>query len=530
MVKMSLQKCLGIVGLIVTTEAGLSKQRVPSNLADLNGGTPSTGNCTMKWQNVFADHFSWSNPNGYDTEFPLRYFTYDNYWGGPGSPIWFYSGNEGNVENYVNATGLMWENAEENKAMLVFAEHRFYGETWPCGGEDNAMNDCLNLLTHEQAMADYVQLLTIMKTNLSATSSPVITFGGSYGGMLSAWLRIKYPSVFAGAIAASAPILGFPGLPFYSQNDGEGGASYWDIVSYDTTEAAGSDPNCGSLLSEAFDLIATYSVDESGRTLLEEAFGLCTGELTEDDSDGVRLQNRVLLAYDDYAMGNYPFASNYISGSAPLPAYPMRSACYLVSDIDITNYSDNDLLYSTGQSINLLYNASQDNVCFNLDAKNDEGEDGIWDTQWCTQMMCQETYFTRRPLLDEDLSTGVIFPNYDYNLTWINEHCAETQGSSFIPRPSWITNSYYGGGFTTTSGMLPISTKGSNIIFTNGEYDPWRSAGVIMNDEDSDIISLFVAQGAHHLDLMFATPTDPDGLQEIRETQIAYAKKWASSS
>jgi hypothetical protein len=44
------------------------------------------------------------------------------------------------------------------------------------------MNDCIYLLTHEQAMADYVQLLTEMKTNLGATESKVIVFGGSYGG------------------------------------------------------------------------------------------------------------------------------------------------------------------------------------------------------------------------------------------------------------------------------------------------------------------------------------------------------------
>lgn len=58
----------------------------------------------------------------------------------------------------------------------------------------------LGYLTAEQALADFAVFLDWYKANTlgGAAGSPVVAFGGSYGGMLAAWMRIKYPNAIAG--------------------------------------------------------------------------------------------------------------------------------------------------------------------------------------------------------------------------------------------------------------------------------------------------------------------------------------------
>lgn len=57
----------------------------------------------------------------------------------------------------------------------------------PYGSRDEAYKNAttLSYLTTEQALADFAVFVTDLKRNLSAEASPVVLFGGSYGGSKS---------------------------------------------------------------------------------------------------------------------------------------------------------------------------------------------------------------------------------------------------------------------------------------------------------------------------------------------------------
>ena len=69
---------------------------------------------------------------------------------------------------FSNPQGFMSDIAPEYGAMLVFAEHRYYGESQPFG-EDSLGPDPskTGYLTSEQSLADHAQLITFLKVMLT---------------------------------------------------------------------------------------------------------------------------------------------------------------------------------------------------------------------------------------------------------------------------------------------------------------------------------------------------------------------------
>ena len=67
----------------------------------------------------------------------------------------------------------------------------------------------------------------------------------------------------------------------------------------------------------------------------------------------------------------------------------------------------------------------------------------------------------------------------------------------------------------------------SNIVFSNGDLDPWGSAGILEpKARNPTIIPVPVIGGAHHLDLRPDHPLDPPGVREARAKEIFAISDW----
>ena len=243
----------------------------------------------------------------------------------------------------------MWELAPKFGARIVFVEHRYEGESLP-----NISKQCMAYASTIQALADYANIL---ETHLNPGRAPVIVFGGSYGGMLSSWMRMKYPHLVSGAIAASAPIGAFPQIandkidwsarvlaagldkPFPPTKESTT-VQVDDAKSSPLRSAAVADtdssPNhCRKNLLAAWPLIVWLARNDDNAEFLQHTFSLCRPLKSED---AMGLLEWAQGIWFDLAEGSFPYPSSYIPFAllhkkVNLPAWPMQAACWKVSQL-----------------------------------------------------------------------------------------------------------------------------------------------------------------------------------------------------
>ncbi|KAJ8551942.1 hypothetical protein K7X08_028385 [Anisodus acutangulus] len=378
------------------------------------------------------------------------------------------------IDGDILGIGFLTDFAPRFKALLVYMEHRYYGKSRPFGTMEEVLKDedTRGYFNSEQAIADYAELLLHIKEKYSAQNSPIIVIGGSYGGMLASWFRMKYPHIALGALASSAPILYFDNIT--PQN------GYYSIVSKDFKEASKS---CYRTIRKSWSIIDKIASRKNGLSYLSRKFKTCSHL-----NDSFELKDYLDTTYAKVAQYNNP------------PSYPVTVVCGGIDGAPKGSHILDRIFAGI-----VAHQGNQS--CYNTSNIPDETSLG-WEWQTCSEMVMpigrgkKDTMFFSSP----------------FNLDDFIDDCKSKYGVS--PRPHWITT-YYGGHDI----KLILHKFASNIIFSNGLRDPYSSAGVLKNISHS-LQAVYTRNGSHCLDILSAKPTDPEWLTMQRNTEVEIIEGW----
>lgn len=185
---------------------------------------------------------------------------------------------------------------------------------------------------------------------------------------------------------------------------------------------------------------------------------------------------------------------------------------YVVLETEDTPLSDREVeLYEAlAESTNIYFNYTGEYPCTNLSDWEGTGDlDGFgWNILACNQMAMPIGY---------GADSMFIETAFDYDA--YTASCQENYG--LTPDYDWALR--YFGGFDIDKDFLGMT----NIIFSNGELDPWRAGGLNKNvTADGSGIALYIEGGAHHLDLRSPNDLDPATVTQAREIEMTNIKKW----
>lgn len=279
--------------------------------------------------------------------------------GASNAPLFVYCGGEAPIEVFYQMNGwLVGTLGPQYNATVAFIEHRYYGDSIPSPFSYKYLNT-------DQALYDFADIVSQLKPT---PTTPVIAFGGGYGGMLSAFFRIKYPHLIDGAISSSAPLLQ------YLDTDGAN-YSHWASMDYFNV-----DRNCEINIYDGFQILDNFVSRPLQYNSLNLIFNPCNPIDTQQDV--LTLEDWLSDAFKGIAQFNYPYPANVI---ASLPSFPVNVTCSLISQ-----YMQTENMWQTLQGFakvaDLFYNSTGNLKCFDTYSNTDSVGDA-WHYQQCTELL-----------------------------------------------------------------------------------------------------------------------------------------------
>ncbi|XP_075435176.1 dipeptidyl peptidase 2 [Ascaphus truei] len=443
-----------------------------------------------KFFKQLIDHFSFSS-HGSKTFFH-RYLITAQYWNKGVGPLFFYTGGRHDIWKSMEESGFIIELADDQDALVVFAEHRYYGNSLPFGNMSFEREN-IGMLSIEQVLADYVMLIKNIKHEYKAGRSPVVAFGGGYAGMLSAYIRLKYPNMICCALASSSPLYSAAGT-------GDAYKFFGDVTaSYQSSSA-----ECVEAVRDAFNQIKNMFLGQDFRSI---TFRMRMCENLQHKDDIYLLYKFVRNALTAIAVMNYPFKTDKMGFWSP---YSIKTACERL-------LLNADRIEGLRDAIGIYYNATGTTACYSLHNQFMQcsdptgcgiGSDAIaWDYQTCTEIAFM---FSSNNITD-------MFPAIPFTDTVREHYCFNRW--QVRSRLDWLKTEFGGTDLKT----------GSNIIFSNGALDPWANCGV-KNNLSSTLIGINILGAAQQLDLRSHNPVDSEAVRNARNLEADIIFRWVKQT
>jgi lysosomal Pro-X carboxypeptidase len=244
----------------------------------------------------------------------------------------------------------------------------------------------------------------------------------------------------------------------------------------------------------------------------------CPSSHLHSPADAQALAGWLQSSMDFMAMGSFPYASTYmLNGGGTLPPFPLREMCSRIAVPAAASVAADPtvLLRALADGVGVFYNFTGSPAaakgCYDLGVtgNNETTEDGeLWDFLFCSDML--------QPASRDGVS-DMFYPQ-PFELDTVVQGCRDKW--HIEPRPEWATVNY---------GGWEALRAASNLVFTNGELDPWKGGGVLENVSAS-VLSFVIPSVGHHVDLFFSHADDTAPLRAVRAAQIDAARSWIAAS
>jgi len=445
------------------SSGGLTRREISINTTDYPASTLE----------IPIDHFNSSDKRTYSN----RYWVNDK-WYKSGGPVFYFDSGEQNAHPLVPY--FLYEAAGPSSVMTlarrfngvaVIFEHRFFGDlhegSYPfpmnsTSGMAEGGYDAYKYLTNEQALQDAVYFANNFQPSglkqywslLQPEYSPWIWLGGSYPGIRGAIMRVRNPETFYATWASSAPT-----------------EAMVDMWTYYAQAERSMTRNCSADFTHVTDYVDGILTNGTKQDISDLKLSLLQAVSAERGGPGADSVNRT----QSDAMSNVDVGYNLLTALSFYQYYGFERSvqpfCNIMETFNQTAVRTTDnggtaraIASESGIAISHNISAAWDaflvaiaEVDYDyLPSTNDPIQDMSWMWMYCNEFGYYQRGNPENPHTIE--SRFISLENFQ-------EGCNEAFPVGLPPSPNVDEPNKYGG----------WNINPSNIMFSSGEYDPWRA-------------------------------------------------------